>query len=104
MNRFNSDFLKDINLKKSKITYDDFDIDPNLSFEQQKWSFKEDILQLKFDNYTIDIGWYPEFNPKGFFKIVAIKDYNWDNPLYSKKIRSLKTMKKHLQEAIDFYK
>ncbi|MFA6066011.1 MAG: hypothetical protein WC707_02400 [Candidatus Babeliaceae bacterium] len=102
MNRFNSDFLKDIDLKKYKVTYDDFYIDPIRSFEQQKWSFKEDILQLEFDDYTIDVGWYPEFNPNGYFKIRVIKDYDWDNPLYNKKTHSLKTMKKYLQEAIDF--
>ena len=103
MKKFNSSLLSKVSLNKAKITYDDFDIDPTLTFESQKFSFKEDILQLEIgDNYVIDVGYYPEFNPKGFFLVRVIKDIEWDSPVFKKKFRNVKFLPKYLQEAIDF--
>ena len=29
----------------------------------------------------VDVGWYPEFNPRGRFRIYVIQHENWDQPL-----------------------
>lgn len=60
--------LDGLDLKNGNVTYNDFDIDPALSFEEQVWSFKEDLLQIFFNNqYCIYVGWYPDFNQDGLF-------------------------------------
>lgn len=102
MNSFKSNFLKNIQLKNIENIYDDFKIDPAIPFEEQRLSFKEDIIQIVFINdYLVDVGWYPEFEPEGFFKINVIQNYNWFNPLFEKKCKDIEVLKKYLQEAID---
>lgn len=95
--------LKDINLKDGNVTYYDFEIDFNLPFEDQKWSFKEDLIQILYGEgkYIIDVGWYPEFEPSGYFAIVAIKDYEWDAPIFEKKCKDIKQLKQYILEAIE---
>lgn len=46
-------------------------------------NLKEDMLQVSYGKILLDVGWYPAFNPKGKFHIVAIKDFNWQEPLIS---------------------
>ncbi len=96
-------FLKDIDLKNGTVTYNDFDINPGISFEEQTWSFKQDVFQMKFNNkYLIDIGWYPDFDPKGSFVLKVVKDFDWSNPILEKKCKEVNVLKIYLQEAINF--
>ena len=105
MNNLNKLVLEGITLKSGEVIYNDCEIDPNLSFEEQEWSFKEDILQIKFDTaesaYTVDVGWIPEFNKNGKFVVQVIKNYEWEKPISSKKVKTFAALKKCLQEAID---
>lgn len=92
-----------ISLRNGIITYNDFQIDPDLPLDTQDLSFKEDLVQIEFgEKYCIDIGWYPDFDPKGHFWIRVIQYIEWDNPLFSKECKDIATLKKYLQEAIDF--
>ena len=51
------------------------------------FELKEDMLQLSFcladsaTNLIIDLGWYPEFDANGNYKMLMIKDYDWETPL-----------------------
>jgi len=95
--------LKGLRLKNGNVTYNDFDIDPDLPFEQQKWSFKQDLLQIVFnDRYLVDVGWYPDFNEQGHFRLVVIQGIDWDNPLMKETCRNYYELKNYLQKAIDF--
>jgi hypothetical protein len=94
-------FIHGINLKGAKVIYNDWHINPNMPFNAQKWAFKEDILQIGCGNYLIDVGWYPELNPKGHFIIEVIYNYEWDSPIYKKKCNNYFLLKQYLQEAID---
>lgn len=77
MSNLNNLILKNIDLKNGLATYNDFEIDPRFSFKKQEWSFKEDLLQICYGEiFTVDIGWYPEFNSTGFFLIRVIKNYD----------------------------
>jgi hypothetical protein len=56
---------------------------------EYKWEFNEDILQFNHINnkWTLDLGWYPEFNPIGEYKILLIDTSDIDcpdrqNPIY----------------------
>lgn len=84
-----------IDFSPGKVTYDDFDINTKLPFEEQEFSFKEDMFQVSYgDKYTLDIGWYPSHEKNGKFRIVIIRDYDWMNPLYSKRTKDLKRLYK----------
>ena len=102
MNKFKNNLLKELQFKKVKILFDGFYLDPEISFEKQKLFFKEDILQLEINCCLIDVGWDSELDPNGFFKIVVIKNYDWDNPLFEKECKTIEEMKYVLFEAIDF--
>ena len=90
------DFLfENIRLKYGKILYSDInDIDLERRFEEQKWSYKEDMLQIGFaDQYIIDIGWFPEHKLGGKFILTVVKSFDWYNPLVRKKIKSIQNKK-----------
>ena len=73
-----NNFMRNLNLYNGIIDYNDFDIDENVPFEEQEYSYKEDILQISYgDRLTLDVGWYPEHNPQGYFIVYAVKDSNW---------------------------
>jgi len=62
------------------IAYDEFHIDFNIPFHQQINELNEDLIQVRKDDYLIDIGWYPEMNPNGKIRTVLIKNNNWNQP------------------------
>jgi hypothetical protein len=56
-----------------KVTYNTFDIDFAVPFENQEDKLSEDLIQVEYDNgYIIDVGWYPEMDPKGCLKVVLM--------------------------------
>lgn len=97
--------FKKINFEPGKIIYNDFDIDINLPFEQQIFSLKEDLLQVNYDDkYLIDIGWAPEFDTKGKFKIRIINDLDWSSPIYFKQTNSVKKLYELTCDCIEIIK
>ena len=53
--------------------------------DEDVWElFLQDLLQLKheYHNVTIDLGWVPEAEPEGSYKLTVLKNQDWDNPLY----------------------
>lgn len=103
MNNQSQNILLDIQLHNGVITYNDFTIDPAMPFSTQKWSYKQDLVQISFYNdlYIIDVGWYPEFDEKGHFLIRTIKSYAWDSPLLQLHCTDIHTLRKYLQLAIN---
>lgn len=82
--------MKNIDFGIGIVIYNDFNLDTNNLLENQIWELKQDLLQVKYsdkhDNtYILDIGWYPEFNLDGAFKIVLIRNFDWDKPVILKK-------------------
>lgn len=92
--------FKELDFKPGKITYDDFNIKPDIPFKEQIYSLKEDLFQVSYDDkYTIDIGWSPDFEVNGKFKVRIIKDYDWSNPLYLKQTNNLTKLDKYVEEC-----
>jgi hypothetical protein len=92
-------FIDSLNIYNGIMTYNDFDIDDKKPFEEQKWSHKCDIIQIEFGpRYTLDVGWYPEFDPTGHFLVQGIKDFDWLKPIAKKQCRSLASLKKAIEE------
>lgn len=99
MNKIHN-FVANLNLYDGIVDYNDFDIDENIPFEEQKYSYKEDILQISFgDRFTLDVGWYPEFNPTGHFVIKIIQDKDWLNPVSRIKCKTLSRLKKAIESS-----
>ncbi|PNV60641.1 hypothetical protein C0033_17920 [Clostridium sp. chh4-2] len=74
---------------------------PKTADEIWNFQFVQDILYIrnrrtrKKDHKVyehelgIDLGWYPDGDPEGFFRLVVVKDGDWENPL-----RQLESRKK----------
>lgn len=98
----NNIFLKSINFKSGKVTYNDFNVDPFIPLIDQKFSLKEDMLQIDYGSYLIDVGWCPEFNVNGRFIISLVLNYDWDNIVYSAEVKNLVFFEESLQKTIDY--
>lgn len=93
--------LGNINLKNGVIIYNDFYLNDKISLEEQIDFLKEDMLQIQFSkDYLLDIGWYPEFDENGSFKIVIVKNFDWSNLLFKKECKNLVELKKYIDEAV----
>ncbi|MET3195182.1 hypothetical protein [Bacillus sp. OAE603] len=71
-----------------EVTYNTFlELDPSNINNDEEWlmNFTESLFQAihKRRNILIDLGWYPEGDPKGNFGIELIKNYEWGKPLES---------------------
>lgn len=91
------DFLKNNGI----VIFDDFNISENIDLSEQLEELKEDMLQVSFPSgYILDIGWRPSFEINGSFKLLLIKDYIWNNPIYSDSPSNISELKKSIEIAI----
>lgn len=94
-------------LEKWDIEFEDFNIDFSLPFLCQRSCLNEDLLQAKNGSYLVDIGWYPEADPKGKLRLRLIEDFDWQRPLAEYGDRDFDELEKHLREISkrveDFY-
>ncbi len=42
------------------------------------WNFKEDLFQVSRGGVMLDLGWYPEFQSCGAFRLKVVFGDNWD--------------------------
>lgn len=93
--------LLKLNSRKGEILYNDLYLDEEIPLSKQLDNLKEDLLQVNFYNkYLIDIGWYPEFDKNGQFKISVIKEYDWDNPICISICKTIEDLKKKFEHCI----
>jgi hypothetical protein len=94
-------FISQIDLQDGKILYNNFFIDPTLSYEDQPESYRGDLVQIDFGStYYAHLGWTPEYNPSGYFEIHVIKNNNWDKPVWLKKTKIFNDMIIYFNEAM----
>ena len=95
--------FEEINFKSGVVEYLEFNINENLSFEEQQDEFKEDMLQVVYHKtLIIDIGWYPAHKKNGTYIISLIQNYKWDNPVMENKCNNIQELKHLLQEYINY--
>lgn len=102
------------------VIYNKFeDIEPEtLEPDDEKWlsAFNEDILLMNYklvrrrnkqteeQEIAVDLGWYPDGDPNGKFRLQAILNKDWNDPLLDFSSRSkdeiVKTLEKWLR--VDF--
>jgi hypothetical protein len=66
--------------------------------------FVEDLLQFtnnKF-NLVLDLGWYPNSDKNGTYKLFLIKNYNWENPLEYFESRDTKAIVDKIEYWINY--
>lgn len=84
------------------VSFNDFIINKTIPLEAQLDNLKEDMLQIEFsDGYLLDVGWRPSFSKNGEFKIVLIKDFNWNEPVYAGSAKNIIALEKEIEIAID---
>jgi hypothetical protein len=84
-----------------KITFNDMSHLTQDNFKQDIYSLKEDMLQVEIpNNYLLDVGWYPCFDLNGNFRIILVKNYNWENLIYSKTAKDIFILEQCLEEVI----
>ncbi len=60
---------------------------------------REDLIQVVLDSGVIlDVGWYPSFSVSRRFRIVAVRDDEWDTPALVKECRTLRSRKTRRRE------
>lgn len=95
------------------IGFNEFEaLDPEtLPPEDRRWlfTFVEDLLYLYTDHrrrrnkqeetqrVSIDLGWYPDGDPNGTFRLAAILDSDWIHPLLTFEFRS----KREIVDALE---
>jgi len=98
-----------------EVSYNKFlEIEPNsLEKGNSIWiHFTQDILQLKyiFKNVklTVDLGWYPETEIDGTFRLAIIKNEEWENPLEvfesRSKVEIVEKIEKIIEDISEGYK
>ncbi|MGF6487361.1 hypothetical protein [Pseudomonas frederiksbergensis] len=90
----------DLTFIKGKIVHDDFSSLKNIDPANQIDLLKEDMLQVEYPGaILLDVGWHPSFDITGSFQIRAIKDYDWDTPLFFAKAETTQLLIKEMTVA-----
>lgn len=78
--------------------------EPDLFNEEESnycWEFTEDLLQLQIENLTLDLGWYPEAKVEGEYKLVLIKESDWENPLFLLETREKNRVIRAIEDLLE---
>ena len=94
-----------INFRDGIITYENlfwlFKYTPHEAIDQLE--FEEDLLQVSFfdEKYILDVGWYPNPRKNGVFKVYVIKNYDWENPLFTRSHRDINHLSPIIEQGIN---
>ncbi len=87
-----------------EIIFNDFELDVNLPLNSQLDKLKEKLLEIKYKNYTVEVGWFPAFDINGTFKVVVVKDFNWEKPCFYKESKNIDKLYRDVNELMKFFK
>ncbi|QDH21688.1 hypothetical protein [Saccharibacillus brassicae] len=71
--------------------------------DENVWfNFTEDLLQVKHTKFGIllDVGWYPERDPDGYYGLELIKNYDWSNPLVSVDTKDIQDLAERIESLL----
>lgn len=86
-----------------KVVYNEFHIDFDIPFSQQKSELVEDLLQVSYpNNFLLDVGWYPEYSLDGSFTVQVIKDGEWGTPCFTRRCYAWEDLKSAITAGISF--
>lgn len=94
--------IEKLDLDGVKVDYNEFHIDFTKPLSEQIWELNEDLLQFSIgENYIVDVGYYPSNELKGKFKIVSIKDYDWEHPVIIRNCSDYQSLVMDIQAVIN---
>jgi hypothetical protein len=78
------------------LEYINLDINLGISLEKQVEILQEDLIQIKISStdMLLDVGWYPSEDINGAFKIMLIKQHDWDKPIRVQTTKNINELKK----------
>lgn len=93
-----------IDIKDGIVDYDTISwINNNFEVtEDTVFDLSQDLLQIKFNeqNMILDVGWYPDLDVNGVFRIILVKNSVWDYPVFSTESRSIQDLKNNISGII----
>jgi hypothetical protein len=95
-----SSFFETIDYRAGRILWSDKDLTPDSSLLDQVDILKGDMLAVEYETCVLDVGWYPSFDDAGVFRVVVVRDGDWEKPLFKKKARDLHALKAMINEAV----
>lgn len=94
-----------LNFTGGTVTHDDLSLLQDVAVVKQVDLLKEDMLQVEFaGGYLLDVGWYPEFDTAGGFRINVIKNHDWDRPIMALTAHETAELVEKLEVAQDAIK
>jgi hypothetical protein len=88
------DYLKE--LFDTRILYDELSVlNENVPLKDQIYSLKEDLLQVE----SITLVGIQSLIAMVFFKLIIIKKYDWENPIFKTIISDTGSLKEILREC-----
>jgi len=92
----------DFSVKKGEIVFNEFSLKKDIPLGKQLDELREDMLQVEFpDGYVLDVGWRPSFDVNGKFYIYLIKDFDWEEPVYSGDAEDIDSLELKVNQAIN---
>ena len=70
---------------------------------EDAFELHEDLLQLFHEKarLTIDLGWYPSYDPEGHYLLLLVRDCDWDRPLETVETRSKAEVIARIEKWVD---
>ena len=91
---------RDFELGNGQVVHWDLDqIDPDRPVRMQLDQLKEDLAQVRYGGVLLDVGWYPEFAANGSFTVTAVKNEDWEQPLFIRECSDISALVIAVAEA-----
>lgn len=88
---------------KNKVI--DLSFNSELKIEDLIDDLKEDLIHVEYVNgCLLDVGWYPEFQLDGCFKILVIQNYNWETPIFESVCCTLDSLIDEIKKGVQVIK
>lgn len=85
-----------------KTKYIDFSFDEKSKIEDLIDNLKEDLIHVEYNNgCLLDVGWYPEFQLDGCFRIIVVRNYNWETPIFESVCDCLDSLVIELRKGVE---
>ncbi len=64
----------------------------------------EDMIQIEIGNVVIDVGWYPDWDPNGEYRLTVFRD-SYDSPIEAQlRTRDVSEVEAGIYEMVDRYR
>lgn len=70
---------------------------------EDAFELHEDLLQLFHEKsgLTIDLGWYPGYDPEGHYLLLLVREHRWDRPLEMVETKSKAEVVSSIEKWVD---